>query len=321
MADPTNKPLSDRYQVLALSGGGYRGLFGAAFLSECEANYEKHCRDQFDLIAGTSIGALLAAGLALGVPARKLRRAMIWYGPKIFGSPPLATARRFAVGAPYNTKVLERAIDVILGKDAANTPLSQIDQPLLICAVNHTRGETTKFMSRGLANANASNFTLAEAILASAAAPTFFPLKKFGTDQFADGGLVANAPDMVALIEIMAAHRAPLESIYTLSIGTASRRKGAALHEKPLNPSAFSWFFYRGLVQTTMAAQEDLALHQARILLGDRHVRIDEEPTEAQAPAISSLDKAGKKATETLLSLASAAFARTKTDRKLRSFF
>tara|TARA_R110000787_G_scaffold69321_2_gene154389 strand:+ start:385 stop:1350 length:966 start_codon:yes stop_codon:yes gene_type:complete len=321
MITTATQATNDRYQILALSGGGYRGLFTAAFLSNCEMTFKSTCADKFDLIAGTSIGALLAAGVAVGLPALTLKNAMMKHGPVIFKPKRFGFLKRLAIGAPYDTRILYSAIKDTLGAEVANTPLSRIDAPLMISAVNYTHGTTEIFRSRGLVGAKASDITLAEAVLASAAAPTFFPLVKAGTDQFADGGLVANAPDMAAILETIAAQRAPLETLYTLSVGTAGRRHGAALHKAPLNPSIVSWFFYRGLIQTTMAAQEDLALRQAAALLGTHHLRVDEEPTEAQVPAISSLDRADQRATDTLLSLADAAFSRTKTDRKLRSFF
>ena len=126
---------------------------------------------------------------------------------------------------------------------------------------------------------------------------------------------------MVALINRISMRRAALEDIYMLSIGTAGRREGAAVHSVALNPSILSWFFYSGLIQTTMAAQEDLALAQASALLGERHLRIDREPAQKQVASISSLDKADQKATDTLESLAAATFEDLKTSRHLRAFF
>ena len=58
-----------RYQILTLSGGGYRGLYSVAFLEACEEAFGTACSDKFDMMAGTSIGALLAAGLSMDIPA------------------------------------------------------------------------------------------------------------------------------------------------------------------------------------------------------------------------------------------------------------
>ena len=197
----------------------------------------KRIRERFDLIVGTSIGALLAAGFALGRPAADLCEAMVAHGPRIFARSPMTFPKRLFKGAPYDTKILEEAIDAVLTPDGANMRLNEIDQPLMITAVNYTQGSSTIFKSRGVAQSRASDARVKDAVLASAAAPTYFPLRKLATDQYADGGLIANAPDLLAITETIAARRAPPELIYLLSIGTAARRKGAALHERPLSPS------------------------------------------------------------------------------------
>lgn len=313
--------LSSRHQILALGGGGYRGLYSAAFLESCEEFFNTKCKEKFDLIAGTSIGALLATGLSLGIPAKDLKSAMLEHGPRIFKQKCLVSLERLILRAPYETKSLRNAIEDVIGKDAALMPLNELDAPLLISTVNYTTGRAVILESGGIAGQAATQIPIVDAILASAAAPTFFPLKKIGTDQFADGGLVANAPDMVALTSQIATKRAMLEDMYMLSIGTAGRRNGAAVHPVALNPSIFSWLFFRGLVQTTMAAQEDMALTQASALLGDRHLRIDCEPAQNQVASIASMDRADVGATDTLISLASTTFNDFKTTRNLRAFF
>jgi patatin-like phospholipase/acyl hydrolase len=311
----------DRYQILALSGGGFRGLFTADYLRRCEDAHQAQIHERFDLIAGTSIGALIASGLALGRPALELCTAMKTYGPQIFARSMITFPKRLMRASPYSTTVLEQAIDAVLTPEGAARPLSDVGHPLMITAVNYTRGTSVIFRSLGLAGARASNISVKQAILASAAAPTFFPLRKIETDQFADGGLVANAPDLVAVTETLGSRRATLDEIYVLSIGTAARREGAALHERPLSPSILSWFFVRGLVQTIMAAQEDLAISTAAQLIGERLMRIDEEPAQQQVAAIAELDRASPRAVETLQSLAAQAFERTGKKRQLRAFF
>lgn len=312
---------SGRFQILALSGGGFRGLFTADYLRRCEEAHQTPVHGHFDLIAGTSIGALIAAGLSLGRPASELCAAMTTYGPKIFARSPMTLPKRLLRAAPYSTAILDEAIEAVLTPEGAARRLDEIDQPLMITAVNYTRGTSTIFRSRGLAQAQASTATVRQAVLASAAAPTFFPLQKLETDQFADGGLVANAPDLIAITDTIAGRRAALDDIYVLSIGTAARREGAALHERPLSPSILSWFFVRGLVQTIMAAQEDLVISTAAQLLGERHLRIDEEPAQRQVAAIAELDRASARSIETLISLAAKAFERTGQNRRLRAFF
>lgn len=310
-----------RFQILALSGGGYRGLFGAEFLAACEAEYAAQCSTRFDMIAGTSIGALLAAGLSASVSANTLSEVMREHGPKIFARNLATSAKRIVVAAPYNPDPIRVAIRDTLGEVLADTLLSEFDGPLVITAVNYSTGETHIFRSKGIAGKAANDIAIEDAILASAAAPTYFPTKKIGPCEYIDGGLVANAPDMIALLDAMNCCHARLDEIYQLSIGTAGRREGAAVHDKSRAPGAISWVARRGLVQTIMAAQEHLALTQAAGLLQRRFLRIDEEPAQNQVGAIKGLDRASREATDTLRLLAGKAWDANKSSRPLRDFF
>lgn len=314
-------PADNRFQILALSGGGYRGLFGAEYLSACEQAFETRCTDRFDLIAGTSIGALLATGLSAGVEAMALADAMRAHGPRIFGRNILTWPTQTFVAAPYDAAPVQTAIRETLGINLARTPLSEFEAPLIITAVNYSTSQSCVFRSKGIAGKAASSATIEDAILASAAAPTFFPTKSIGPSEYIDGGLVANAPDMIALLDAMEFKRARRDSIYQLSIGTAGRREGAAVHDTARAPGAVSWVARRGLVQTIMAAQEHLALEQTERLLKDRFLRIDEEPAQAQVKTIKALDRASNAATQTLELLAQSAFQRTRASRPLRDFF
>ena len=193
--------------------------------------------------------------------------------------------------------------------------------------MNYSKGTTELFPSAGLAGAEAPKVSLVSAILASAAAPTYFPMVKIGKHEFADGGLVANAPDLVALIESMGRQFVDLERTYMLSIGTASWAQGVVLREEPGNPGIIKSLWGRQLVQTTMAAQESLALRQIRVLLRDRHVRIDREPDSERAAEIRALDNASEDAFAALSYVAGEAWEewqellRLDDDHSLRDFF
>jgi len=59
-----------RFQILSLNGGGIKGVFTAKVLEELERKYCKEGKtviDHFDMICGTSIGRILALGLAYGL--------------------------------------------------------------------------------------------------------------------------------------------------------------------------------------------------------------------------------------------------------------
>ena len=56
-----------RFQILSLIGGGIRGAFVTSYLNQLEAKLGRPIAESFDLIAGTSTGAIIAAGLALSL--------------------------------------------------------------------------------------------------------------------------------------------------------------------------------------------------------------------------------------------------------------
>src|SRR4051812_45125251 len=72
------------FRILSLDGGGIRGLFIAGFLADIEHRLKTRIADHFDLIAGTSTGAIIGMALALHEPAAKNEQFYLERGPKIF---------------------------------------------------------------------------------------------------------------------------------------------------------------------------------------------------------------------------------------------
>lgn len=73
-----------RFQILSLIGGGIRGAFITSFLKNLEDKLGRPIADSFDLIAGTSTGGIIAAGLAAGMSAADLQKFYEDYGAEIF---------------------------------------------------------------------------------------------------------------------------------------------------------------------------------------------------------------------------------------------
>lgn len=135
-----------------------------------------------------------------------------------------------------------------------------------------------------------------------------------------DGGLIANAPEMLGVTEAIGHLQCPLSEIYVLAVGTAARRKGAKLSAIGA-PSSASWLLQRDLFQTTLSAQEALARSQCETLLGTRYHRVDKEPLENQVAAIRDFDLTTDTATKTLLSLAAESWDEHKTKAGFQHFF
>src|ERR1700722_19795882 len=73
-----------RFQILALSGGGFRGLYTAKIVADLEQQIGAPFASRFDLIAGTSVGGVLALALAMEVPASRIVDLFTRHGPEIF---------------------------------------------------------------------------------------------------------------------------------------------------------------------------------------------------------------------------------------------
>lgn len=305
------------FQVLALSGGGYRGLFTAVILEELEKRAGRPLAECFDLIAGTSIGGIIACGLASGVPASSIRRKFEARGSAIFEGRlllPFGKSIRFPrvglVGARYSRQGLEAAVDGTLGA-FSNTPLTDVSKPLVVTAVSATTGQPVLFDSR--AAHGARDVTLRQVALATSAAPTYFPEFNIGGDSLVDGGIVANAPDSVALMTAMAGFGRRPEEIRVLSVGTAGAASGEVFKDGR-SAGVFKWMVGRNLFGLTVGAQQELSVSLVRSLLGDRYLRMDFTPDAARSKAIA-LDKADATATATLMTLASQAIAETDRSR------
>ncbi|WP_191850911.1 CBASS cGAMP-activated phospholipase [Stenotrophomonas sp. SXG-1] len=292
------------FKVLALSGGGYRGLFAASVLEKIEADYKSKVNQRFELLAGTSIGGIIATALAVGVPAATISRAFVDSGAKIFKKSKISTRWLPGwTGAKYDSAGLEEVIRKILGKHS-KVNLRDLHIPLILPTVNVSTGGPCVLLSGGVDPKRAQDLTLLDAALATSAAPTYFPSRKIGGDDIVDGGLIANAPDLVALAE--ATRMARLDIIEMLSIGTCA----GSLARPPGDPiiaGKLGWLVKHQLIELTLSAQESLAIQTIKSFLGSRFLRIDAAPAQDELPHLG-LDVATEKSTALLRSMASRAY-------------
>jgi hypothetical protein len=296
-----SKGKSDRLRILSLTGGGYRGFFTATVL----ALLEKHIAprklvDCFDVFAGTSIGGLLAAGLAAGITAGSLQSTIKARAPLIFPAKRFTRIRR-AVGTVYEAGPVGDAIDACLG-GSATLPVKSVGKGLIITAASWVSGGPVLYRSASLGALLASNETLRDACLATSAAPTYFPAHVVDGAPMLDGGLAANNPDAVALLDVLRRWPHALPSVEMLSVGTAGVGSGGMAGE--VHSSGLGWML--PLISFMFATQERLAAEQVGLLLGKRYLRINHSPQPGQR-ALAEMDVVDSSMTGTLEALANAA--------------
>jgi uncharacterized protein len=297
----TGTVVRDRIRLLSLAGGGYRGLFTAAVLEELERRLGgRPVNEVFDVFAGTSIGGLIASGLAAGVRARTILTAIADSGKHVFPRRRALLVRRLLGPPVYDPAKLKTAIRDCLGA-AADTRAESLTKGLLVTSLSGVSGEAKFFRSAWFGKAAASTDTLTDICLATSAAPTYFPPHRVGERQepMLDGGLVANSPDLVALAQIAKAYPDSLPRIQMLSIGTAGVASAAMAGALP----RVGLIWGARIATLLMSAQERLAERIAAEALRGRYVRVNHAPSPGQGD-LARMDAVDHSMTPTLLTVA-----------------
>lgn len=310
------------FQILSLSGGGYLGLYTAAVLAELEEQSGRRAVEMFDLFAGTSIGGIIALGLASGVSAVDIRDAFLDQGASIFGG---SAAKKGWLSFPgklhsllkpgYAAAPLRETIERIVGRD---TKMMDLKRPTVIPAVNLTKGGPKVFKT-----GHHERFVLdwrlsaVDVALATSAAPTYFPIHRIGDELFADGGLFANSPDLIAIHEAEHFLGINVAEINVVSIGTTTTSfawSGSA----NTNKGVLQWVAREQLTSAIIGSQQAITDDMTRHRLGERYVRIDRVQADAQRPDLA-LDCASDAAKSTLLAMARASIADASANERLRT--
>lgn len=301
------------YWILALSGGGGRGLFTAAVLEQLETAIGAPIASRFDLIAGTSVGGILALGIANELPAKDLKELFKRSG-EIF-DPECSLLNWPILRARYlntNLKCLLQDKKVF-----GNSTIGSLKHRVLIPSINYTKGSPSFFKTPHHPSLLRDwQYSLVDVAMATSAAPTYFPIYGFANQHFVDGGLVANAPGLVAVHEAMTFAGEPdIKKIHVLSIGTAGR--GTAMDPAvATDMGAFAGLKRRWpwvskgwgmrLFELTIRSQEAMSNSMLGHWLEDRHHLVDALPQPEQTDYLG-LDDVSKEAQDALLGQAAIA--------------
>lgn len=206
-------PLAERYEnprprkLLALDGGGIRGILSLEILGEIERQLAlatgggtafRLC-DYFDYIAGTSTGAIIAAGLSRGMSVADLIQFYVDAGPAMFDKQWLIKRLK----ALYKADPLKQKLQEVFGA-ATNLEPQHLRCLLLVVTRNVTTDSPWPISSNPLAKYNHPShpdcnlrIPLWKIVRASTAAPIFFPPEIITWDPavaerafvFVDGGI------------------------------------------------------------------------------------------------------------------------------------
>ena len=259
------------FNILAIDGGGIRGIFSAHILKRIQDELKINFSNKFDIIAGTSTGSIIAAALSIDYPIEKIVELYKINGNKIFLSNYSERFNWFNWKGLFQSKYSNVCLKQELSKVFGDKTLSDTKTRLIMPASDISNGNVFVLKSNYESNfVRDKDIMIADAVLASCSAPTFFNPHKVKEYLLADGGLWANNPSLVALTEAMGKRFNILkDNIRILSIGAGTGKK--YYNSKDVNKR---WGFKQwgiGLISTIMNLQSVNVDNIVRFILGDKN--------------------------------------------------
>lgn len=273
---PKDKP----FRILSLDGGGIRGLFGASYLAEIERRYLKGASigGYFDMVAGTSTGGIIALGLATGMSASEVSKIYAERGEFIFPPPKRLTGWwRFikSIRAPkHRSEGLKDELLRVFNQKVLNDTMcrtvvpcyeAEHGEPFIYKTPHHPIYQRDRHAS------------IVDIALHTAAAPSYLAAVENHGYKMVDGGIWANNPVMLAVVDVLANYDIAPDNIRILSIGTGDET--VRLAERHLTGGLFDWGFSLKaplLFRMAASAQSKNVIGQAGLLVGRPNlVRVD----------------------------------------------
>ena len=263
--------MTDREQflILALDGGGTRGIYTAQLLAKVEQELGVQIRDCFDLIVGTSTGAIVAGAAVSKISMDEIVQLFDQEAPDIF-------KKKWYRNQLLFSKYSQETLAGVIGKHIPSILLSDVETPVLLTCSEITTSDLHVFRSykSDQSNSNKHNLdiSLRDAVVASCAAPTFFSPKKVKELYLADGGLWANNPSLAALTEAKTHFEKDISQVKILSIGTG--------HSVSMYKEKSGWGFLSGwggtkLISYVMALQSQTSAFLTQQLMDENYLRIN----------------------------------------------
>lgn len=264
--------LTGSARALSITGGGVRGLFAASVLAILERSFQRNVHD-FDVICGTSVGGIIAIGIACGIPASRIHSMLLEQIPTIFGKPSRLNPAAFRTSR-YKSEPLRQAIAYALG-DHANRNIRDLNRNILVTSVAADSNSLAYFSNvEHIGAIKCLNAPLIDVALATSAAPTYFAPHRIGDKYFLDGGIASNNPDIEALRYCISVLSRAHDQVKILSIGTGTENYEFKSNGY-CNFGSIAWIGRHKIIDRLMNLQEGKSSSIVFDLIGDNYRRID----------------------------------------------
>lgn len=283
------------FKILSIDGGGIKGLYSATILQHLEERYGS-ISDYFDMICGTSTGGLIALALAQGISASVICDLYQNKGEMIFPkqSKLLGIIKQTFWKGKFDQQPLKEVLIELFGDKKIG------DSKNLLCIPSYSFTDARPWvfkLDHGILDRD-NKALCVDVALATSAAPTYFPLVEieyYDSKQFIDGGVWANNPTMVGVIEALTyfvGEEKPFNSIEVLSVSSLNNVSG-----KPVGLSkARSFIDWRNdLFETSLIGQSHFTNYMMEKLcelnnIDIKYVRIPSESISAEQQHLVQLD-------------------------------
>lgn len=284
--------MNDVFRILSIDGGGVRGIIPATVLANLETLLDALSGEptpmgqRFDLIAGTSVGGIVGLALALGHRASYVRDKLDELIPKVFAESN-RNANRLSQWwkNQYSPLCLEEQVKGIF----ADKTLADLKTDCCVTSVA-LETATPRFHKTDYFHRNAGRLseTLVNVAMATSAAPTYFPARStVHSTNLIDGGIAANNPSVVALVDALQFERPSKRGTAQPALGASEGRPVIAMLSVgtgrpatvPYDPKSLSdggEYNWARPIYEVMSLTQSMATHfQASFLLHGRYFRID----------------------------------------------
>lgn len=254
-------------KILTIDGGGIKGIFPASFLSVVEDTIKESIYKYFDLIVGTSTGGIIALALGLGYSAMDTLTFYEENGPIIFSGNKFINSLKRLKSHKYEQKNLKD----VLSKYFGTRKLGESKTRLVIPSFNLETGEVHIFKTAHHPRLLRDyKIPVVDVALATASAPTYFPVhRSLAGIPLVDGGIWANNPIAVGVVEGMSILNWKREEMFILSLGCTS--ECLSIKWNLLDLFGLGYWGYK-ISDIYLAAQSSSANGIANLLIGPQNV-------------------------------------------------